>query len=342
MQNQLMSKELFDELGEGYGMDSIETLEKVERGFLTVNHVIAAGSQKYFLKRWRQEDTKKVLEVGAVEDHFSQHNVPVILPLKTLSDQTFLQTQSGIFSIYPFVQGRHIERRDVTGPSLQSLAEGLARIHNIGLWAPLEVTDQYKPWDRNKFFATAEEIEQKILALPERTEFDEMSLRILLRQRELLESERRHFVDFHLENDTLCHGDWTSDNVFFAADDTISRVFDLEKAEIAPRSAELVRSATYTFLDGSHSDQNIERAAKYIGVYAEKTGITVDEVRSGIEAWYIKDLHSLWIHREHYLVGSNRVDVFLKRKLEMLNFWPDNMEYILERLTCHINRQCAI
>lgn len=115
-------------------------------------------------------------------------------------------------------------------------------------------------------------------------------------------------------------------------------VFDLEKAEIAPRSAEVVRSATYTFLNGSHSDQNIERATKYIGVYAEKTGITVDEVRSGIEAWYIKDLHSLWIYREHYLVGSNRVDLFLKRKLEMLNFWPDNMEYILERLTCRINR----
>ena len=328
--------EVLAQLSEAYQLISIEPIEKITRGFLSTNHVVKSGNEKYFLKHWRQTDTQKVEEVGRIERFFAKEGLPIITPLLTLEGQTFQATSEGIFSIYPHVAGRHIERDQIKNISIDSFASALATMHKLSGWEQLNIQDHCKPWNREAFFQTADEVEATVNSLAVHGPFEKLTLKVISGKRKLLDKETRTYQNFGFVHETLCHGDWTIDNVFFDSKGELSHIFDLEKAEIGPRALELARSTEYSFVDGNFSARNLSQAAHYIGKYAHLTGLSKDETRRGIEAHYIKDLHSLWVPKEHYLKGNTRVDQFLLKTATTLDFLSENLNFYLDQLTSQI------
>ena len=55
----------------------------------------------------------------------------------------------------------------------------------------------------------------------------------------------------------------------------------------------------------------------------------LSEVRDGMKAFALKQIHSLWVETEHYLKHSNRIDRFIKTDLDEYHFVDGNSEKLL-------------
>jgi Ser/Thr protein kinase RdoA (MazF antagonist) len=332
--------EVIRQIVTAYALPEAQVMERVSRGYLTTNYLVQAGDSRYFLKRWRQTDGEKIAEIGVVEQFFSSRDLPVVTPLLTVLGNTYTETMDGIYSVYPYIPPRHVDRKDLRSPHIASLARTQARLHTVGQGVDREIRDHYKPWNREKFFTVAAQIEEIIRSLPQHTPFDRLALTQIALKRSLLAREERQLSDFPLTYDTLCHGDWTNDNVFFTEDGKVSHIFDWEKAEKAPRVVELARAIDYICLDGQFTAQTIRAAVRYVSEYSAAIPLEAAELRAGLTARYIKEMHSIWVLEEHYLNQSGRVDVFLPRSVASLRYWSTHFAELEAALVAGLREPC--
>jgi hypothetical protein len=80
-------------------------INKVDKGFLTENHILFDSTNKYFLKRYRFDKKEKIEEIHNAKKYFAQGGIPVILPIIHKEGNTFLFFDGAYFALFPFVDG---------------------------------------------------------------------------------------------------------------------------------------------------------------------------------------------------------------------------------------------
>jgi len=305
----------------------------VNSGFLSENYVLNGGGKKYFLKKYRFDDQKRIEEVHLAKRYFSDGGIPVILPLRARDGKTFFLFCGGYYALFPFVSGRQSEAERLTEKAIGSLGETLGKMHSLGKDADLGIEECFKPWSRD---AALEKIKLILTELAKRTPlsgFDKLAFKTIELKKRLVFLNTVKYEELDLPSNHLVHGDYLAHNVFFDEIGKVSHVFDFEKADRAPRAYELFRSMIYNFLNGDIGPDSLARAKRYFDSYSSVYPISKDEVKKGLMSSYLKSIHSIWIEGQHYLNNIDRVDGFLLADFKRTKYLSENLDAFEDMLT---------
>ncbi|HEU5114384.1 MAG TPA: phosphotransferase [Candidatus Paceibacterota bacterium] len=317
-------------LSDRFGLEGDIHLRRVEAGFLSENHFVSCGGAKYFLKGYQSGNESKIAEIHKVKHFFASKGIPVILPIPGKDGKTYFTIGEKLFALFPFVSGIHYDRGTIPKTAIEALGVLLADLHKAGARADFSIAAGFKDKGRETFLAVAREISGLIKKRPVLDDFDRRALagleeKIALSIRQIEPAEK-----LLTEPYILLQGDFHEQNVFFSDERTIKAVFDFEKAMIGPRSYELWRSADYMFLNGDFSEKRISNAIAYLTAYNRENPISPEELGAGLDVYYQRLIHSLWVEQEHYLKNNTRVDRFLDRTT--IPFLAANKEAFKKRM----------
>lgn len=324
-----MYEGLKNKLSELYNI-SATSLEPVAKGYLSINFVAHSPDRKYFLKKYRLDAEDKIKEIHAVKKFFADGGIPVIKPIPTNTGNTYFNYDNGFYTLFPFIDGIQYERNTVSDKAIASLAEMCARIHLKGKENPPHVSDTFKKWNKDASLEKIEKILEVISNIKEKTEFDELALESCLLKKKLIQENTISFEDLGFKYDHLIHGDYLDHNTFFNEKDEIIAVFDFEKADMSPREYEIFRSCMLTFLQGKNPELELKNVTTYLKAYHSVYPLTKQQIKNGLELFFQKQVHGVWVESEHYLKNSTRTDVFLKIEFDRLKYMVENKDNIVD------------
>lgn len=330
-----MNTSLLAKINKLYGLD-IALADKVNKGFLSENYCVTTeAGTRYFLKKYRFDNSERVKEIHAAKKYFSDGGIPVILPIIHSDGDSFFLFENGYFALFPFISDQQFDRGKLSSVATTSLGEMLGKIHLLGKSATLPMQEKFKPWNKVNALKKMEMIREAIDREPNTTDFDRLALESLEIKRKLVTNNTLEYEDLELPSDHLIHGDYLDTNVFFGKDERVSFVFDFEKTDYSPRMYELWRSLMYSFLSRNDIDSGIGQARLYLDAYLKTYPTSLDELRRGLDLFYLKAIHSTWVEGEHYLLGNKRADEFLIDDLKRIKYLSEKRTDILERCTLH-------
>lgn len=311
----------------------VEILSKVEKGHLSENYIVGNDKEKFFLKKYRFPERERIEEVHRVKRFFAERGIPVILPRETSGGETFFEEGGSFYALFPFVYGRELIWEDISSEALRSCGALLAKIHlqSKGGYPDLTLERPFA-WNRVIFLAKAEAILAKISQESIQSEFSVKAENFLKKKIALVEENRINFEDFGLKSDHLIHGDFHRGNIFFSEDDEVRYLFDWEKANTSPRALELARAIEFFSFYGRYAPENYLRAKEFLQAYNALYPIDKDELERGLTAWYLNQVHNIWILEEHYLKDNSRVDEFLENQIAYLEYQSEHLQEHISKL----------
>ena len=209
-----MDQKLIQEIKNTYNLSEILSSEKVNKGFLSENYKISTEKGDFFLKKYRFNDRKKIQEIHSAKRYFSEGGVPVIMPINTLSGETFLKYEDSYLALFPFVSGLQPERGDLSDKMIVSLGRMLGQIHLLGRESTLKIEGVFSGWGKEDALQIAQSIEDKLEQVEDKNDFDKLAQKVVTLKKELINKNNVNFSDLGLENDHLIHGDYLDQNVF--------------------------------------------------------------------------------------------------------------------------------
>lgn len=320
-------QELLLKIKKCYGLE-LTFLEKVTKGYLSENYILTDGASKYFLKKYRFEDQKRIEEIHSVKKYFAHGGIPVILPSNLASQETFFVYGGAYYTLFPFVNGKQYERGSLTVAPVSSLGAMLGHIHLVGKDAPILTEKQFnfKIDDKEKILEKVESILEIITTKKTLDDFDKVAIKNIELKKQLIISNSFVKNDMDLPSDHLIHGDYLDHNVFFDKEDKVSHVFDFEKTTHAPRVFELLRSMVYSLLSESVTSRDLKLAKIYLQAYKDVYPISKKELETGLQLFWLRLFHSFWVESEHYLKGNNRVDLFLYSDYARIKYFSEHFD----------------
>ncbi|MCC7436746.1 phosphotransferase [Candidatus Nomurabacteria bacterium] len=323
-------EELLTKIEYLYGL-RLEWFEKVTKGFLSENHVLIdnLGKKKYFLKRYRFDKEEKIKQIHIAKNFFYEKGIPVIIPLKNKEEKTFFYFDNTYFALFPFIEPKHLDRKQLSDNSIISLGKMLANIHLAGKNTNLPINEKFEGWNKDKLLNRIEELK---LVINNHNDFDILASEDISLRKSIISLNSITFENIGLSSDHLIHGDYHGGNVFFDEKGEVSYVFDFEKTLYAPRMFELFRSLVFIFFGDSFSEENILKAKLYLRSYIEVYPASKEELEKGFLLFYLRFVHGLWVQTEHYLKNNNRVDQFLKQDYERIKYLSENLDELTIKL----------
>lgn len=295
---------------------------QIKEGYLSQNYILKSDNNRFFLKQYANYTEQQIDEIHHVKKYFAEEGIPIILPIETVSGKTYFTLEDKVYALFPFIHAKTVDRRSLTKKSLQSLAHMLARMHLLSKDGYPEIINQYqKFWDSEDFHVTSDTILSKLEHIEQKNDFDRLAIKTLNLKIRLVKNNKVTPEDLSIQNNHLVHGDYHEKNVFFDDSQNVEYVFDLEKAAVGLRLFEVIRSMDLICLNGDFSEENIRKAQIYLKDYNDKYSISRDELHKGINFYYIKKAHSLWVEKEHYINDNMRVDCFLEKEYSMLRYY---------------------
>jgi len=286
-------------------------IAEVTEGWMSNNFIIEVGDEKYFLKCHRFLDRRPIDDAQAVEYFFFLYSIPVVLPLRAKNGETVIKREERFFSLFPFVSGFHFNNSKAPSLAAASLGQMLGRIHKAGERGYPTIRDKFKPWDKANFHREADTILKIIDTKKYKSAFDKKALWVIQFKKSCADKENLRYRDMKNLRIGLIHGDYHNGNVFFDKKGVVQYVFDFEKTSIAPFAFEIIRAIQYSHVTGYGKEEALESMKRFLKGYTKERPLRDGELKDGMEIFYQKQIHSLWVEKEHYLCGNNRVDSLL-------------------------------
>lgn len=316
---------LLQEIARLYGL-SLSVEERIERGFSSENHALTDGTTRYFLKKYRFEDKKRVEEVHAAKKYFSEKGIPVILPIHNKDGDSFFFYNGGYYVLFPFVYGRWLERTKFTYNAIVSFGNMLGLLHRAGSESDLVMDDQFIPWNKDTSQKAADVLLEKIRNTNTTTPFDKLALSTVLLKKRLIEKNDLVYRQLGFKEDHLLHGDYLWHNAFFDDMGAVMHVFDLERTGYCARSYEIFRSMIYGFWDEDTGTLDLKSSALYFNSYRSTYPMDADEVQRGLVMFYLKIVHGFSSENEHYLKGNSRIDRYLLSDFQRITYLSKHID----------------
>lgn len=309
-------------------IEEISSVQEVTEGYLSQNTILQSKKRKFFLKQYRNTYTEDdVSDIDRVSLFFSHKNIPIILPLINNQDKGYFTLNNRIYSLFPFVNGVKVDRKNIDKKSIKTLAQTLANIHLLSInGPPIKISAQQGDIDSTRFLKDYPKILEILNSIKDKGGFDNLALELLSLKHSIVERNIGKIKRLKIKRDHLLHGDYHEKNVFLDKNKNVKYIFDLEKTEMGDRLHEVVRSMDFICLNEAYDDSGIKKACLYIRSYNKLYPILKKDFLNALENYYFKKANSLWIERTHYLEKSDRVDCFLKNQLASLKFLPKNYE----------------
>jgi Ser/Thr protein kinase RdoA (MazF antagonist) len=287
--------ELSRRLEKLFALGPLSQMELLTGGFLCQNFTLRIGSQRFFLKQYRHKLSQVVHQVKYAEELFATHGIPVLSPLKDRFGRTAFFLDHNWYSLFPYVDRRAVTIGELTDVGRTTLARLLAQMHLIGK----AVKKSIQPlllWDRDRFFLEVAELEME---LEERGIDDPtraLIAKVVAQKKKFVQENTFTAEKSDLPFDTLLHGDFSYQNVFFSPEqDRVEFIFDFEKTCRGPRAFELARALFVDAFDDGWGAVQKKRAVVFLARYLTHAPMPQKEFISGVRMYLVHVAHQLWI-----------------------------------------------
>ena len=292
----------------------IDSYSKVDAGYLSDNYLVKSASSDYFLKCYRFSDKRRIIDAHTAKYFFYSRGIPIILPIKDKTGESIQQIGEHYFSLFPFVSGCQFISGLAPAMAPKSLGGMLGRIHVAGEDGCPDISERFKPWDKDRFNEIAGIILGIIDEMKQMTDFDIRAKEALGFKMKSVHSERLEYGDMKGLRTGLIHGDYHDGNVFFDHVGDVTHVFDLEKTCVAPFVFEIIRAIQYSNTTGYNRSGSEGLVKSFLDGYTQERAMSDRELDDGLELFYQNEIHGLWVEKEHYLRGNTRIDRLLHTK----------------------------
>lgn len=335
-------QDVLEYIKENYHIINPRLVGKIDpnRGLTSENIIIADEQEnKYFIKIFhRKRDIDQIQDIGDVKQYFASQGVPVIESLRNKHGNKIGYSKGKFFKVRPFINKVELNSLP-SDKAVRSMGEVLARIHLAGKGQTHLTSRKIERWDIDKFLKQASTLLYIISEIPHKTEYDHTALEFLQLKIDLASDCKIKFEDLQLSEDTLCHGDFHVQNVFFDHNDNVIYVFDFERAFKGSPFAELARAMLFICFDlnipelNNISDVNFNRAKSFLGSYYQLNPFSIEDLQKGLQWFYWSMLVcSTWPLEKHYLENSSHADVFVPKRLNRLKYISQNLNNIYNRI----------
>ena len=277
----------------------------------TIHHILLMStiSGKYALRRYcyGPQERWRIQSEHAVASYVCEQGLPAIAPLPlhaTTQAETILEHNGHFYALFPFAEGTQIVREQMTSVgTIASMGRCLGELHHVlATYSPERVRRQSLSVDASE---TLVQIDRLVSVIEAKTQVDEFDLHMatLLRQRANWLRHRVEVVDVKeltvLPQQPL-HGDFQETNLFFA-DDRVSAIIDWDKASLAPRAWEVLRTLHYVF----HMDP--PRCLIFLEAYRQIFPLSSEELAITARVYGWVQANNLWACNAYYLEQNHRV-----------------------------------
>lgn len=208
----------------------------------------------------------------------------------------------------------------------------MAEVHQIGQKDDLPQAEKKDiSWNKERLDQKTERVKTKIKSKNNLSQYDKLAKRAIANKLKLSEKYPISPNELGLDYNCLIHGDLYCENVFFNEQDEVAYVYDWEKAKIAPRCYEIIRSMMYTIFDKKYNEQAINKAKLHLQTYKENYKLTNKQIELGVKTMTLNSIYSMWVLEEYYLKDNKRVKPILKTELERIKFFGDGLEEVIEK-----------
>ncbi len=338
-----MQKALIKKISDLFDLPALTYVGIAKGGFLSNNYILKSKNTKYFLKRYRAASYNWLPVASKAEVFFAKQAVPIIMPLKTKTNKTFFAIDGNSYSLFPFVDGKTFNHRTgkLTPDMAKSFATNLAQMHLLSKNKYPKITKvPLSEWDTKHVLRTHKhfhEYSTKILEIirkkSKKTEYDKLALQLIKLKTSLVDSTPTKFNASSLGKKHIVHGDYHAQNMFINRQGNVTHVFDLEKADIRPRSLELARSILLICFNSQFTAKKFNLAKIYLKAYNAIYPIKRSELESAIRFICYKNPLNLWMEKEHYLHKNRKTDKLIAGELRFLKYMSKNLDKFIAKIS---------
>lgn len=279
-----------------------------ETGTIHQTLLFKTATKSYALRAYRYTPSERGrIEIEhALIAYVKARGLPTLAPLPLPGGATILEQDGHFYALFPFAQGHQTPRSRLTSGEARAMGNFLGHLHQVLRAYPHEqVSQQQFTFDLETTLATIENLEKTIRALPTRSDEDEQVLSRLVERRSwLITASPVNMEKFLALEQQVIHGDYQETNLFFE-NEQVSAVIDWDKACVAPRSWEVLRTLHYAL--------RLEKAAcrAFLDAYRRILPLSSTDLEITAEAYGWMQAHNLWLYKAIYLEDNQRVRAFL-------------------------------
>lgn len=325
------STKLLKEIQEAYSLPPLSFIEKFEVGYLSHNFVISTGKKKLFLKQHRHQDKNKIDVTFVIEDFFSVHGIPTIVPILAVDGEKLVKIDDRYYSLFPFIRAKRLSRTTVNKSTLVSAATYLAKIHKISKTYNPKLTEEIqKPWSSPKFWKISEQLEKAFSKYRGDKQLLNSARKILALKQEIISANKIKNGDLKLDVPILLHGDYHLNNMFFSKDNKVEYIFDWEKSTLGSRYFELIRALDLICFGTTYNKNRWQRVKLFLKTYHKIFPIKADVFKDELIDFYLKRVHGLWTLEQYFLEDNKRVAPLIPKEFNKINFYRNNLVKLAE------------
>jgi homoserine kinase type II len=200
----------------GFGLSGYRAHKPIAAGTVNTNVAVDLGERCLFLRINEGKSEDDVRREGEIVAHIAARGVPTPPPLRTHAGDPFLRWQSVFVSVFPWVPGHTLTRKDIGPGQARDAGRALALLHRAGADYADHRPGRYEPDEIQRRFERIRGVGDPELA---------EAVTALGPALERLARERR--PDLPLG---LIHGDLFIDNVLYAEAGPLTALLDFEQA----------------------------------------------------------------------------------------------------------------
>lgn len=315
-------------------LGAIESVERLNTGYLNDNYRLACSAGTYMLKHYRRARAGKVRSEHKIVRGLANRGVPVACPLHPAPGEDFLSSHRRPLALFPWVEGEHRTGLQLTEAQSAELGGMLAELHGtLGAMLPTVQQSLYHPPARAE--RTHEKAAGLLRTLEQRAEHDSFDT-FAYRYLRDLGTVLRHAAP--QRPDTLAvlplgylHGDFIPNNVLYR-DHEIVCVLDWERVGVGPRGLELVRATAFWFTDPDDGSLDLQRARAFVEAYSERHPLHRGELEAMLARFWWDKLNDLWVFDRHYGSADDSADHIAVQTARWLSWWAERREQLFGTL----------
>lgn len=331
----MLNQNTLNKIKAKYDLPALQLQNKVTRGYLSHNYILENNDRKLFLKQYRHPNKNKVKQILNIANFFHSHGIPTIEPITNNQNKKITTINNKHFSLFPHINKKQVSRGETNEKMVKSMAKMMAKIHKIGQKDNLPKAEKKNiNWSKENLNKKAEQVKKVIADKDSPTQYDKLARRTIDTKLKLAEQYPISPDELNLKCNCLIHGDFYSENIFLNEQDEVAYVYDWEKAVLAPRCYEIIRSMVYSIFNKKYDKQAINHAQLYLKTYKENYKLTNKQIEVGIIAIALNNIYSMWVLKEYYLKNNKRVKSILEIELKRIEFFGEDLEKAVEYFYC--------
>lgn len=292
-----------------WNLPSILSTWTPETGTIHQTLLLKTTAKSYALRAYRYASAERgrIENEHALIAYAQAHGLPALVPLPLPDGETMLEREGHFYALFPFAPGHQTLRGHLALGEIQAMGNFLGQLHQALRDYPHErVSQRQFTLDLATTLATIDTIEKAIRSLPVRNAEDEEALASLTERREWLKTASPvNFAELLALEQQVIHGDYQETNLFFE-NNQVSAVIDWDKACVAPRAWEVLRTLHYAC--------QLEKTAcrAFLDAYRRVLPLSSTNLEITAEAYGWMQAHNLWLYKAIYLEDNQRVRAFIE------------------------------